>query len=133
MKTIFVNGTFDVLHVGHICLLNHAKRLGDKLIVAIDNDARVREKKGITRPVHSEAERMVMLMNIKAVDEVYIFKDDAELESLVQLFAPDIMVVGSDWKGKPVIGSQYAKTVEFFERYDEYSTTKTIQRIVDRG
>lgn len=133
MKTIFVNGTFDVLHVGHICLLNHAKRLGDRLIVAIDSDDRVREKKGITRPVHNDAERMVMLMNIKAVDEVYIFKDDAELESLVQLFAPDIMVVGSDWKGKPVIGSQYAKTVEFFERYDEYSTTKTIQRIVDRG
>jgi D-beta-D-heptose 7-phosphate kinase/D-beta-D-heptose 1-phosphate adenosyltransferase len=132
MKTIFVNGTFDVLHIGHICLLNHAKSLGDKLIVAIDSDARVKEKKGETRPVHNDTERMVMLMNIKAVDEVYIFKDDVELESLVQLFEPDIMVVGSDWKGKPIIGSQYAKTVEFFERYDEYSTTKTIQRIIDR-
>ena len=132
MKTIFVNGTFDLLHVGHICLLNHAKRLGDRLIVAIDSDARVKEKKGETRPVHDETERMVMLMNIKAVDEVYIFKDDAELESLVQLFAPDIMVVGSDWKGKPIIGSQYAKTVEFFERYDEYSTTKIIQSISNR-
>ena len=129
---IFVNGTFDILHRGHIELLNYAKSLGEYLLVGIDSDDRVKEKKGLTRPIHSQEERKFFLENLKAVDSVDIFSSDNELEGMIKSFKPDIMVVGSDWKDKSVIGSYYASKLIFFERIGEYSTTKTIQDIVDR-
>ena len=70
MSTVFVNGTFDVLHRGHLMLLEYAKGQGDSLIVAIDTDARVKEKKGYSRPVNSESERIFMLQNLRWVDLV---------------------------------------------------------------
>jgi rfaE bifunctional protein nucleotidyltransferase chain/domain len=133
MKTVFVNGTFDVLHRGHLELLNYAKSHGDYLVVGIDTDERVKEKKGLTRPVNSAEERALMLLNLKAVDDVRYFSTDEELENLVKSTKPDIMVVGSDWKDKSVIGSYYAAKLIFFDRIDEYSTTKIIQSIIDRG
>lgn len=132
MKTIFVNGTFDVLHRGHLELLNYAKSLGDYLVVGIDTDDRVKEKKGPTRPINSDQERSFMLMNLKSVDEVRFFSTDKELEDLVKSVKPDIMVVGSDWKGKSVIGSYYSAELQFFDRIDGYSSTKIIQSIIDR-
>lgn len=129
---IFVNGTFDVLHRGHIELLNYAKSLGDKLIVGIDNDERVREKKGNSRPVNNLEERIFMLENLRSIDQVFSFGSDQELETLVKSVEPDIMLVGSDWKDKPVIGSQYASKLIFFERINGYSTTEIIQSIIDR-
>ncbi len=132
MKMVFVNGTFDILHRGHIELLNYAKSLGEYLLVGIDSDERVKEKKGQTRPIHSQQERKFFLENLKAVDAVDIFSSDQELEMMIKSFKPDIMVVGSDWKDKSVIGSYYAAKLIFFERIGEYSTTKTIQDIIDR-
>ncbi len=129
---IFVNGTFDILHRGHLELLNYAKSLGDYLCVGIDTDERVKEKKGPTRPIHSQDERKFFLENLKAVDEVKLFSSDEELEGLVKSFKPDIMVVGSDWKNKSVIGSYYAAELIFFDRIGDYATTKTIQDIIDR-
>lgn len=133
MKKIFVNGTFDVLHTGHLFLFQYAKSLGEYLIVAIDSDERVKEKKGPTRPINSLWERAFMLSNICSIDEVRTFNSDKELEELVEYYEPDIMVVGSDWKNKPVIGSQYAKELKFFDRIDGYSSTKIIQSIINRG
>ena len=133
MTRVFVNGTFDVLHVGHLALLNYAKSLGDYLVVGIDTDERVREKKGPTRPVNSAENRSLMLLNLKSVNEVFQFNSDEELEKMVKSVKPDIMVVGSDWKDKSVIGSYYATKLIFFDRIDEYSTTKIIQSIIDRG
>jgi D-beta-D-heptose 7-phosphate kinase/D-beta-D-heptose 1-phosphate adenosyltransferase len=132
MKKIFVNGTFDVLHRGHLELLNYAKSLGEVLYVAIDTDERVREKKGSLRPVNSLEERTFMLQNLKAVDYVLDFSNDDALEGLVKTIKPDTMVVGSDWKGKSVIGSYHAAELKFFDRLDEYSSTKIIQSIIDR-
>jgi rfaE bifunctional protein nucleotidyltransferase chain/domain len=132
MKTVFVNGTFDVLHTGHLLLFEYAKSFGDHLIVAIDSDERIKEKKGPTRPINSLWDRAFMLSNLYHVDEVRTFDSDEDLEELVKYYKPDIMVVGSDWKDKPVIGSQYAKELKFFDRIDEYSSTKTIQSIIDR-
>lgn len=129
---IFVNGTFDILHRGHLELLNYAKSLGDYLYVGIDTDERVKEKKGPTRPIHNQEERKFFLENLKAVDEVKLFSSDEELEGLVKSFKPDIMVVGSDWKDKSVIGSYYAAELIFFDRIGDYATTKTIQDIIDR-
>jgi len=130
---IFVNGTFDILHPGHIQLLNYAKSLGDSLTVGIDSDRRVREKKGPTRPVNSVGDRAYMLQNLKAVDYIVVFDSDEELGRCIKTVKPDIMVVGSDWKGKSVIGSMYSAELRFFDRVEEYATTKTIESIIDRG
>jgi len=113
-------------------LFNYAKSLGNYLIVSIDNDERVKEKKGLTRPINPLRDRIFMLENLKPIDEVRSFGTDLELENLVEYYNPDIMIVGSDWKGKPVIGSQHAKELKFFDRIDEYSSTKIIQSIINR-
>ena len=132
-KTVFVNGTFDILHRGHLELLNYAKSLGEYVVVGIDSDRRVRKMKGPNRPVNSADDRGLMLVNLKSVDEVRFFANDKELENMVKDVKPDVMVVGSDWKGKSVIGSYWAADLIFFDRIEDYATTKTIQGIIDRG
>jgi len=133
MTRVFVNGTFDILHRGHLALLSYARSLGDEVVVAIDTDERVKELKGPTRPINSCLDRMVMLQSLKTVDKVLSFSSDEELENLVKITEPDIMVVGSDWKGKSVIGSMYSAELKFFDRLEDYATSKTIQCIIDRG
>lgn len=131
MKKIFVNGTFDLLHEGHIALINYAKSLGDELNVAIDSDERVKRLKGEDRPINNQTERSTLLINLKAVDTVYIFDTDDELEYLVSLH--DTMVKGSDYKDKPIVGQDVCKELVFFDRIDGFSTTQKIQDIIDRG
>ena len=131
-KTVFVNGTFDVLHRGHLDLLNYAKSLGEYVVVGIDSDERVKQMKGSSRPINCLMDRAHMLANLKSVDEVRFFGNDKELENLVKDVKPDIMVVGSDWKGKSVIGSYWAAKLIFFDRIGEYATTKTIESIINR-
>ena len=132
MKIIFVNGCFDVLHPGHIQLFKYAKSLGDYLIVAIDSDKKVAEMKGPARPIFSQNDRSETLEAIRYIDVVHIFDSKEDLENLLKSIGPDIMVVGSDWKGETIIGSQHTKTLKFFDRIEEYATTKTIQSIIDR-
>ena len=127
-KKVFVNGTFDILHRGHLELLNYAKSLGD-VIVGIDTDECVRKKKGPTRPVHNQEERKFFLENLKSVDEVIFFSSEPEFEGLIKSLEPDIIIVGSDWKEKSTIKSYYDGELIFFDRIEEYSTTKTIQKI----
>ena len=130
MKKIFVNGTFDILHEGHLQLLNYAKSLGDSLAVAIDSDERVKSLKGEDRPINTQKERANMLINLKAVDDVYIFDTDEELKHLVSIH--DAMVKGGDYRDKPIIGSDVCKELIFFDIIDGYSTTKKIQDITTR-
>ena len=132
MPKVFVNGTFDLLHRGHLELLNYASSLGDWVCVGIDTDDRVREKKGPKRPIHNQEERKFFLESLKAVNEVRFFSSDKELENLVKSVDPDIMIVGSDWKGKSVIGSYHAAKLIFFDRIGDYATTKTIEDIINR-
>lgn len=132
MVKVFVNGTFDLLHTGHLDLLNYAKGLGDTLTVAIDSDERVSKKKGPERPINNQVTRKIILKNLKAVDDVEIFHTDDELVQLVQKHSPDIMIVGSDWKGKTVIGSQYARKLVFFDRVNDESTTNTLNNFLKR-
>ena len=129
MKKIFVNGTFDILHVGHIELLNYAKSLGDYLLVGIDSDERVKKLKGEKRPVNSEYERQFLLRNLKAVDEVRVFTMDSDLVALIE--ECDIMVKGSDYLGKPIVGEDKIRIV-FYERIGAYSSTKKIECIANR-
>ena len=131
MKTIFVNGTFDILHPGHVQLLNYARSLGDSLIVAIDSDQRVRELKGNNRPINSEDDRKLMLESLRSVDSVWIFNNDQELEDICRLYNP-VMVKGSDYRGRTIIGQQYCKEIVFYDRIEPYSTTRAIQDISSR-
>ena len=126
-----VNGTFDILHRGHLEMLNYAKSLGDFLLVAIDTDRRVKELKGDTRPINNQWDRMAMLENLKAVDSVKFFDSKEELIAIMEEYQPDIMVKGSDWQNKSVIGKQYATKIEFYDR-TEHSTTRIIQNIINR-
>ena len=131
MKTIFVNGTFDILHPGHVQLLNYARSLGDSLIVAIDSNQRVQELKGKDRPINSEDDRKFMLESLRSVDTVWIFNSDQELEDICRLYNP-IMVKGSDYRGRTIIGQQYCKEIVFYDRIEPYSTTRAIQDIGNR-
>jgi D-beta-D-heptose 7-phosphate kinase/D-beta-D-heptose 1-phosphate adenosyltransferase len=129
---IFVNGTFDLLHRGHLQMLQYAKSLGDHLLVAIDTDSRVKELKGIYRPINDQYDRSYILESLKCVDTVYFFGNDEELIDLIKSYEPDIMVKGADYRNKPIIGSQYCKEIKFYE-HTEHSTTDIIQRIINRG
>jgi len=129
---VFVNGSFDVLHSGHIGLLKYAKSLGSELLVAVDSDRRISEKKGPTRPFNDEYNRVMLMSELKPVDNVDIFDSDEELINIIKIYKPDVMIVGSDWKGKPIVGSQYAKEIIYYERTNNESTTATIKRFTDR-
>jgi D-beta-D-heptose 7-phosphate kinase/D-beta-D-heptose 1-phosphate adenosyltransferase len=130
MTRVFVNGTFDVLHLGHLAMLNYAKTLGDHLVVAIDSDERVKRLKGSSRPINNVNERKIMLENLKAVDQVEIFDTDEDLINIIKTC--DIMVKGGDYKTLPIIGKEFV-TVVLFDRLNDYSSTKKIQHIIDRG
>ena len=132
MKVVFTNGCFDILHRGHIELFKYAKSLGDVLYVAVDSDEKVKKDKSSDRPFNSLEDRIRVLESIRYIDRVFRFHTTEGLVALVAATVPEVLVVGSDWKGKPVIGSEYAKEVKFFERINGYSTTKIIQSIVDR-
>ena len=123
---IIVNGSFDLLHPGHIRLINYAKSLGDYLLVATDSDSRISELKGNDRPFNSQYERVTLLSNLKAVDEVKVFNSQEELIDIIKEYEPDIMVKGSDYRDRYIVEQEYCKEIKFVER-DEYSTTRKIQ------
>lgn len=130
---VMVNGTFDILHRGHIELLNYAKSLGDQLLVAIDTDRRVTELKGIDRPINNQEDRKFFLYNLRAVDTVMLFDNKEELVNIMKEYKPDVYVKGSDWKhDKGSTAEQYCKKVIYYDRVGDYSTTNTIQGIINR-
>jgi len=125
MKRVWVNGTFDVLHIGHIKLMLHAASLGT-LRVGIDTDERVRSKKGIERPFNTLADRMEFVSAIRGVDSVVSFDTDTELIERIKEWDPDIMVIGNDYKYHQIIGVEYVPKIEFFEKIEGLSTTKIL-------
>lgn len=129
---VMVNGTFDIVHRGHIEMLNYAKSLGDFLLVAIDTDRRVKELKGEQRPINNQWDRMFMLDNLRAVDSVRFFDSKEELIEIMKEYQPDIYVKGSDWKSGTGTAHQYSKQVIYYDRVGDYSTTNIIQRITNR-
>lgn len=130
---VMVNGTFDIIHRGHLMMLQHAKSLGDHLLVAIDTDRRVKELKGENRPINNQDDRRYMLESLKCVNTVYFFDSKEELIDLMKEYQPDIYVKGSDWnRDRPSTAEQYCKQVIYYDRVSDYSTTNIIQRIADR-
>ena len=128
MIKVWTNGCFDILHRGHFEMLRYAKTLGDYLIVGIDSDNKVKQDKGRTRPINCAADRKYALESIGCVDAVVIFNSAENLAQTIKGIAPDLMVVGSDWEGKKVVGAEYVGEVRFFNRVGNYSTTRILKR-----
>ena len=128
MRSVLVNGVFDIIHPGHIALLNYARQQGATLTVAIDSDHRVKINKGPARPVNNQCARKLLLENLRAVDSVVVFNSDSELCQLIQ--QADVVVKGSDYKYSSWVGSDQGVAVIWFDRLTEYSTSSIIQRVV---
>ncbi len=105
-KVVFTNGCFDILHPGHVDLLERAKALGSRLIVGINSDASVRKMKGPDRPFINQDDRKALLLGLRAVDEVEIF-DEMTPEALIRRIKPDILVKGGDWSPNEIIGGDF--------------------------
>jgi len=125
---VWVNGCFDVLHIGHIKLLKYAKSLGSFLIVGIDSDDRIKKSKGEYRPINPQLNRFEMITALKCVDTAVIFDSDDLLIKLIQHLKPEHMVVGEEYKGR-VIGGEYAKNIHYFSRIADYSSTNIINSL----
>lgn len=125
---VWVNGTFDVLHIGHIELLKFASVYG-KVRVGIDTDSRVKQFKGDSRPVNNWEDRKTMMESIRYVYDVVGFSTDGELRQQIKDWETDVMIVGSDYKDKNVIGSELVKEVIFFDRIEGYSTTNILKNV----
>lgn len=133
MIKIVVNGSFDLLHLGHLRLLEYARSFPNSFVlVLIDGDQRIKQLKGPDRPVNTEYERASFLAALRSVDRVEIFNTDDELRSYIKNFDPDIMVKGSDYQDQTIIGSEYCKKIIFYDRLEKYSTTNKIKSIIDR-
>ena len=126
MKKVWINGCFDVLHHAHFKMIEHASTFGDLLVVGIDSDKRVKELKGDGRPFHNENERKYNLEQIKGVSKVVIFDSSITLEEMIKSYQPDVFVIGSDYKNKTIVGEQYAKSIVYFNRMENFSTTKIL-------
>ena len=129
-KVIFTNGCFDIIHRGHIELLEYCKSIGGKLIVGLNSDSSVKRLKGKKRPINSEKDRKYLLESLRFVDEVIIFNEDTPLE-LIKKISPDIIVKGGDYTVESVVGNNICE-VRIFKYVKGYSTTSTIQNINNR-
>jgi D-beta-D-heptose 7-phosphate kinase/D-beta-D-heptose 1-phosphate adenosyltransferase len=102
-RVVFTNGVFDLLHPGHIRYLQHARSLGDALIVGVNSDRSVRANKGSSRPITPEAERAELLAALACVDAVAVFDDDTPAE-IIRRIQPDVLVKGADWAADAIVG-----------------------------
>ena len=103
LRVVLTNGCFDLLHVGHLALLEAARRAGERLVVALNSDASVRRLKGEGRPIVPAAERAELLRALEAVDRVVVYEEDTPLE-VVRVLEPDVLVKGADWAQEAIVG-----------------------------
>lgn len=122
---VWVNGTFDVMHIGHIKLLEHANHLGT-VRVGLDSDERIKEKKGKNRPVNCLQDRIDFIKSIRYIDSVVSFGSDSELEERIKEWGPDIMVIGNDYKYHEIIGAHLVEKISFFDKIENKSTTRIL-------
>lgn len=127
-KTIvFTNGCFDLLHEGHLHLLNEAKKFGDLLIVAVNDDASVKRLKGEGRPIDKLEIRQKKLAGLEIVDYVISFSEDTPLQ-LIKKIKPDVLVKGGDYSPEHIVGKEFAKQIVVIPLLKGFSTTKKIEQ-----
>lgn len=132
MKTVLTNGVFDIVHRGHLKLLQFCKQHGQHLIVAIDSDKRVKQIKGDNRPINNQEDRKFLLESIRWVDQVIIFDSEEELKLLHTKIVPDVYVKGSEYSEEELrIKNGICDTTEIlrYDMVDSYSTTNVIRKI----
>jgi len=122
---IWVNGTFDVIHRGHIELFKYASGFGE-VRVGIDLDSRVKKLKGENRPFNCFEDRKLLLESIKYIDSVVGFSTDEELKEEIKKWGSKTMIIGSDYKDKKIIGSHLFDKIIYFDRIEQYSSTKIL-------
>lgn len=131
-RVVFTNGCFDLLHAGHVTLLEHAKRQGDLLIVGLNSDRSVRALKGPGRPVFSQRDRALLLAALQSVDYVTIFTERTP-QRLIERLRPDVLMKGADWGAGQIVGSDVVRRkggrVIRCPILKGYSTTNLIERI----
>jgi rfaE bifunctional protein nucleotidyltransferase chain/domain len=132
-KTVFTNGCFDILHLGHIDYLSKARKLGDILIVGLNTDASVSALKGNHRPLQNEISRAIILTSLRFVDVVVFFGESTPL-ALIETTRPDILVKGADYKPAEIVGydivTSYGGNVVTIPFLEGYSTTAIEQKIL---
>ena len=131
-KIVFTNGCFDIIHAGHVGYLADAKKLGEKLIVAINDDDSVRKVKGPGRPINPVERRMAVLAGLEAVDWVVSFSEETP-EELLRKLQPDVLVKGGDYTLDKVVGGEYVKSyggeVKALEFLDDCSTSAIVEKM----
>jgi D-beta-D-heptose 7-phosphate kinase/D-beta-D-heptose 1-phosphate adenosyltransferase len=125
VKRVWVNGSFDILHIGHLRLLEYASLFGS-VRVGIDTDERIKEKKGLDRPFNTLEDRVEFLYGIKYVTDVVTFGSNEELIEQIRMYSPNLMVIGDDYNYHSIIGVEYIPEVKFFEKIPGKSTTKIL-------
>ena len=129
---VFTNGCFDLLHKGHIDLLTLASKYGDKLIVGINSDESVKKLKGDDRPVENQRIRKKKLLNIKYVDDVYVFEESTPL-NIIKSICPDVLVKGADYTVPEIVGAKFVLSnggkVRTVPLTPGFSTTKSIEKM----
>jgi len=128
---VWCNGTFDILHPGHIELFKVARTLGNKVVVATDTDEKIKKDKGDHRPINNLCHRVAMLEAIKYIDVVHTFDTREELEGLIEMYQPDILLLGDDWRDGDVVGWEHAMETRYLPRVGGYATSKTVKKIQD--
>jgi D-beta-D-heptose 7-phosphate kinase/D-beta-D-heptose 1-phosphate adenosyltransferase len=124
-KKVWINGSFDILHIGHIKLFEYAFSLGT-IRVGLDSDKRIKEKKGNKRPFNSLEDRIEFLKTIKYITDVVTFDSDEELINQIKNYTPDIMVIGNDYTYESIIGKEYITEIKFFQKIPNKSTTQIL-------
>ena len=127
-RIVFTNGCFDLLHLGHIRLLEAARKRGALLVVAVNSDASVRRLKGSSRPIYPAAARARMLAALACVDYVILFKEETPRRLLREL-RPDILVKGKDYPKDRIVGREYVRRVCRVPLLPGYSTTRLLSRL----
>ena len=132
MKKIWTNGCFDILHIGHIKMLQYARSLGDNLVVGIDSDRRVKELKGDSRPINNQDDRGEFLLSLGCVDNVFVFDSKEEMCTILVEQGIRELVVGEDYIDKEVTGEEIVERIHYFAKVEGYSTSKTISILQER-
>lgn len=135
-RIVFTNGVFDILHPGHVRYLQHARSLGDALIVGLNADASVRRNKGPERPINPEHERAEILEALECVDAVVLFEQDTPAE-IIKAIQPDILVKGADWAEDAIVGRDTVEArggrVVRVPIEAGFSTTEIIRKVKSLG